>query len=430
MSLEKTFCPSPWFHMRINNTGNYEYCRWATKQSRQKESSIKDVSPITWFQKNMSGIRQDMLEGKPVDGCQDCYVMEKHGKVSGRQRQLLKIGVHDNNFSSEMHSSPWLKVFEQSQTTGDTDQMPQDWQIDLGNYCNGACLFCGPYSSSRLASEFKRIGFISELPPGAWCDDPVQLERFLEVLQASPTLAYLHFIGGETIITPAFKLIIQALIDSQLHEKVSIGFTVNLTTWNDETVKLLTQFKQVNLGMSIECLHPVNDYVRYGGRLDRTRETMLRWISVAKSNDWLMQLRPTPTILTVLNLDTIYEFASEHQLTVESCNFLNEPAYMRPTVLPQQYRQAVIDRLTAVSNRLGPVADAKIINTRNINFNTAQLSQDINSYIDYLSIAPDESYRLPELIAYLKRMEASRNNSVLDYLPEYEELFRTAGYWA
>jgi sulfatase maturation enzyme AslB (radical SAM superfamily) len=428
MSLEKNFCPSPWFHMRINNTGNYEYCRWATKKSRQKELGIRDVSPITWFQKNLSDIRLSMLEGKAYSGCDDCYLMEQHGKVSGRQRQLLKIGVRTNIFSPTMHSSPWLPVFDQSQLTGETDQIPQDWQIDLGNYCNSACLFCGPHSSSRLASEFKRIGIISKLPPASWCDDPAMLERFIEMLRSSSRLVYLHFIGGETIITPAFKLIIQALIDSKLNQQVSIGFTVNLTTWDDATVELLTQFKQVNLGMSIECLHPVNDYVRYGSQLDKTKEIMLRWIEVANANNWLTQIRPTPTILTVLHLDTIYDFAAQHQLTVESCNFLNDPAYMRPTVLPKKYRQQVIDRLSLVASRLGPVGKDQIINTRNANFNLPQLVQDINSYINYLTDAPDESGRLPELVAYIKQMEASRNNNVLNYLPEYEELLRTAGY--
>jgi hypothetical protein len=369
-----------------------------------------------------------MLEGKKYPGCADCYMMEQHGKVSGRQRQLLKIGVRDNIFSSTMHSSPWLSVFDKSQSTGETDQIPQDWQIDLGNYCNSACLFCNPHSSSRLASEFKRIGIISKLPPASWCDDPVMLERFIEVLRSSSRLVYLHFIGGETIITPAFKLIIQALIDSKLNQQVSIGFTVNLTTWDDTTVELLTQFKQVNLGMSIECLHPVNDYVRYGSQLDKTKEIMLRWIAVANKHNWLTQIRPTPTILTVLHLDTIYDFAAQHQLTVESCNFLNDPAYMRPTVLPNNYRQQVIDRLSAVASRLGPVGSDQIINTRNANFNLPQLVQDINSYINYLTDAPDESDRLPDLVAYIKQMEASRNNSVLNYLPEYEELFRTAGY--
>lgn len=429
MSFEKNFCPSPWLHMRINNTGNYEYCRWATKHDRQKESNIKDTLPIIWFQKNMSGIRKRMLDGEIVSGCADCHVMEQHGKVSGRQRQLLKIGVREESFSPAMQSSPWFTVFEHSSLKqGDTDQYPQDWQIDLGNYCNSACLFCNPHSSSRLASEFKRIGIISEVPASAWCDDPVLLDKFLNALKSSPSLAYLHFIGGETIITPAFKRILQALIDCGLNREVSVGFTVNLTTWDDSAIALLTQFKQINLGMSIECLHPVNDYVRYGGTLSESKDIMSKWLLVAKDHNWLVQIRPTPTILTVLHLDSLYRYAIEHQLTVESCNFINEPAFMRPTVLPQEYRQEVIAKLQAVAEQLDNNNNEQVINTRNVTFNHAQLSQDINSYIKYLTNSPDESYRLPALVEYLKRMETSRKNSVLDYLPNYEELFRSAGY--
>ncbi len=49
-------------------------------------------------------------------------------------------------------------------------------------------------------------------------------------------------------------------------------------------------------------------------------------------------------------------------------------------------------------------------------------------YINYLETAPDESNQLPALVQYLKLLEGSRGNSILSYLPEYEELFRTAGY--
>jgi len=35
---------------------------------------------------------------------------------------------------------------------------------------------------------------------------------------------------------------------------------------------------------------------------------------------------------------------------------------------------------------------------------------------------------LPDLVDFVKRLETSRGNSILDYLPEYEELFRSAGY--
>jgi len=415
--------------MRINNAGHYEYCRWAIKSERRVEASIREVEPIVWFQKHMSGVRQAMLNGTTVPGCSDCIKMEQHGKVSGRQRQLLKIGVRKESFVPALQSSSWMSPLSYSQdNNGDTDQIPQDWQIDLGNYCNSACLFCNPHSSSRLATEWKRIGIINSVPKSAWCEDPGLLESFLSMLKSSPTIRYLHFIGGETVITPAFVKILQALVDADLQHEISIGFTVNLTIWDADLINLLSKFKLVQLGVSIECFHPVNDYARYGSNITSVRQVLDAWLESAEQYNWLVQIRPTPTILTILHYPTIYEFAIPRNITVESCNFLNDPTYMRPTVLPMEYRQPIIDKLTAVAATIPVIDDTQVINTRNQYLNASQLRQDITSYVDYLKNSPDESYRLPELVAYLKKMEASRKNSVLDYLPEYEKLLRTAGY--
>ena len=69
MSFEKNFCPSPWFHMRINNSGSYEYCRWkvATKKHGiEIEHNIKRQSVEDYFQNTLSPIRQSMLDGKVI----------------------------------------------------------------------------------------------------------------------------------------------------------------------------------------------------------------------------------------------------------------------------------------------------------------------------------------------------------------------------
>ena len=93
MTFKDTFCPSPWFHMRINNSGHYEYCRWATKQDRNSFSSIDQETPLHFFQHTMAPIREAMLSGEMLPGCSECHLQEQHGKVNGRQRQLLKTGV-------------------------------------------------------------------------------------------------------------------------------------------------------------------------------------------------------------------------------------------------------------------------------------------------------------------------------------------------
>ena len=87
----------------------------------------------------MSELRTTLLTGGASGVCSDCYTMEKHDKISGRQRQLLKVGIQEQYFEKSLASSTLRSAFDYSNTNqGHTDRSVTDWQIDLGNYCNGA----------------------------------------------------------------------------------------------------------------------------------------------------------------------------------------------------------------------------------------------------------------------------------------------------
>ena len=355
--------------------------------------------------------------------------MEQHGKPSGRQRQLLKVGIQEQYFEKSLASSPLRSAFDYSNNNqGVTARTVTDWQIDLGNYCNGACVFCNPESSSSLATEFKQIGLIDQMPPPSWCDDPELLDQFVTDLTLSPDLQYLHFLGGETVITPGFKKILSALVNAGLAKKITIGFTTNLTVWSDAVVELLKQFQQVNLGMSIETLTAVNDYVRYPSQHDRTRQLLDQWVALGQQHQWLIQLRITPTCLTVHELSTVYDYAWQHNIAVESCNFLDNPEFFRISVLPHKQREQACENLRAWLHAHPVDHSSQIINTRDPNLARQHIAQDAESYLDYLESAADESHRLPDLVAFIKRLESSRGNCILNYLPQYEDLFRSAGY--
>jgi hypothetical protein len=418
--------------MRITNSGTYEPCRWMAKNGGTRVDlarNIKTVSPLTYFQTHMAGLRTELLQGSTPAICNNCHIMEQHGKPSGRQRQLLKVGVQDKYFKKSLAGSPLRSAFDYSDNTqGNTTRTVTDWQIDLGNYCNGACVFCNPESSSSLATEFKRIGLIDQMPLPSWCDDPKLLDQFVDNLISSPDLQYLHFLGGETVITPGFKKILSALVESGLAKNITIGFTTNLTVWSDSVVALLTQFRQVNLGMSVETLTPVNDYVRYPSRQAHTRELLDRWVALGQQHQWLIQLRITPTCLTVHELTTVYEYAWNHGTAVESCNFIDNPEFFRISVLPKLHRDTAVETLRSWIDAHPVENHDQIINTRDPNMAQKQIVQDATSYLHYLESAEDESNRLPDLVAYLKRLEDSRGNSILTYLPQYEDLFRSAGY--
>lgn len=429
IQFKDTFCPSPWFHMRINNDGYYEYCRWEDKRYRNQYNNITNIEPRDFFVNHMANFRMSMLNGKQNKICSDCFNMEQHDKVSGRQKQLIKIGVDYNNFEKSLLSSNWISHFKYSNTNnGLTTADVIDWQIDLGNYCNSGCLYCTPFNSSLLANEWKKIGLIDKLPNNSWCDDLANVEKFTSYLCSLSKIYYLHFIGGETLLTPAFKIILTQLINSGLHTQITIGFTTNLTVWDDEINEMLVQFKQVNLGVSIEALHKINDYIRWPSKISNVKQILDKWVKLGKSQTWLIQIRTTPTILSMIHLDTIYKYAIEHNVGIESCNFLHKPEYMRISVLPLTYRNIIINKMQKIVDDNVIDNSYKIINTRNPSNIHTQIIQDISSYISYLENEEDESHRLPSLVEYLKLMESSRNNSILEYLPEYEDIFRTAGY--
>lgn len=432
MGFEQNFCASPWFHMRINNSGSYEYCRWRTKSSDQREDiehNIGSQSPEQYFQHVMAPIRKAMLAGEVIESCHECRDQEAHNKVSGRQRQLLKAGIRQIHWAKTLHSSPMYDDFVYSQQHhGITQRSVSDWQIDLGNYCNSACVFCSPASSSRLASEFKKIGLISKLPQTSWCQDPVLLDRFIQSLVSNTKLRYLHFIGGETLITPGFDRILKALIDAGIAQRVTMGFTTNLTVWDPATIDLLKQFQQVNLGVSVETLTPVNDYVRWPSQINSVSSLLDQWRELAQQQNWLMQLRITPTCLTIHDLHTVYDYAWQHEISVESCNFLNEPAFLRISVLPHEQRQAVIHALRVWIDDHALDPQPQVLNTRHPDLARQQIMQDAQSYCDLLANSSDETHRLPDLMHYLHQLEQSRGNCVLDYIPAYEKLFRSAGY--
>jgi hypothetical protein len=417
--------------MRINNSVTYEYCRWQVHDPSRVnfDQNIQTQTPGDYFQNSMSTIRSQLLNGEIPAGCRECHVMENSGKVSGRQKQLLKTGIRDPYFEKTLASSLLREDFDYSfENQGHTLRHVTDWQIDLGNFCNGGCVFCHPESSSRLATEFKKLKLIDQTPPNSWCDNPDLLDNFIQDLMRATDLKYLHFIGGETLITPAFKTILSALIQHPRLKTMTIGLTTNLNVWPQDVVDLLCQFDNVNLGMSVETLTPVNDYVRWPNTQQRTQELLSQWIELAKKKQWLTQLRVTPTCLTIHDLVSVYDYAWNHGIAVESCNFLYSPTFLRIDVLPQQFKIQAKQKIQQWLDS-HPIDDIQqIINIRNPDFNRAQLWQDLNSYATYLDSSSDESGQIPDLVKYLKLLESSRGNSVIEYLPQYEELFRSAGY--
>jgi pyruvate-formate lyase-activating enzyme len=387
----------------------------------------------------MNQLRQDFLDGQSPDVCKSCYYEDSFNKLSGRNRQLTKSGITLNEFELTARSSPHWSLFEYSNLNqGSSNYAPVDLQIDLGNTCNSACIMCDPSASSRLEQDYAKLYKIEpavfkypfSFHSNNWVRDPALVDKLSGELISIPNLKYIHFLGGETLYEPTFYRLCTDLITANVSWNIIVGTTTNCTIYNDKLEELIPKFKEFHLGLSIETVTPLNDYIRFPSKIGAVLNNIKKFIELRSNHPGLkLSLRITPNIFSIYELDQLLEFMSEHSLIAESCDILHNPRSLRMELLPDDIRQEVVAKLQVIVDRLGPATQQ--LNIRKSNLTDQVIAQIANEYLTFI-----KTYQTPadinesrqELVTFLKSFEQLRNNSILDYAPRYTEFLRSIGY--
>lgn len=433
--LKDSFCSSPWFHLRLTYNGDFEECRWYKQKT--DPVNIKTHTVMEFYNSDrMRQLRTDLLNGKTPEGCSNCYYEDSFNKLSGRQRQLLKSGIQLNNFALSTRTSPHYENFEYSFTNnGRADYYPTDLQIDLGNTCNSACIMCTPFASSKLEQDYKKLYKISSLfeePKSytSWTRDPDTLTRVVDQINSIPNLKYIHFLGGETLYDPAFYDVCERLVHSGRAQDIIVGTTTNGTLYDARIEHLIKQFKEFHLGISIESVTELNDYIRYPGKINEIKANIAKFLSLRKDSKLYVSLRITPNVFTVSEIDKMFEYMIEHNVIAESCSILTRPASMQIQLMPDTIRQNTLSKLNNLIDKY------QLEKTDHINIRRADLINDViaNVIIDYRNFVRDYAQLdnadqlRTQLVEFIKAFESLRNNSIIDYVPDYADFLRHYGY--
>lgn len=434
--MKDSFCSSPWFHVRISYDGNFNICRWSREDNTNY--NIKDCTIMDFYNSaEMKQIRLDLLNGGYPKTCASCYYEDKFGKVGGRKKQLLKSAITIDDFALKMRSSPHYEMFKHSYINGGHgNYMPVDLQLDLGNTCNSACIMCYPRASSRLEQDYKILTgidpqlFPPHIPFKSWTRDPQLLERVVNEIGELTHIKYIHFLGGETLYDPAFYKICDKLIERGLAKNIIIGTTTNGTVYTEKLERYFKEFKQFHLGISIETVTPLNDYIRYPSKIEVVLENIKKFLTLRDSNDLFVSLRITPTVFTVHELDLVFKFMIDNHIVAESCNILTDPPALRMELMPENIRNDMIQKLESMIEEYG-LAKTENENVRNKH----RIGETIaNNIIEYYTFLKD--YTVPhnveelryDMVKYIKAFEQVHKNRITDYAPQYAEFLASYGY--
>ena len=352
MTRSKVFCTVPWFEVHINADGTYHTCGAQPSPQRvpiapmfNSKHNVFSMRLEEWINSEYQKyVRVDKLAGISEPRCSMCYKEETTGSSSKRIRENLKSNIDDSNFESTYQISPDISHFDFSQQhQGSTDvAKPTSYHMSLGNECNYACRMCGPWASSQLAVEGLRNGTYSGPAKQNWTEDKTAWNHVTDYICATDNLKFVHLIGGEPLLNPRFEQLIDKLIAAGKTD-IYLGFTTNGSIVDTQLIEKLNVFRHVDIGISIECVGILNDYIRKGTRTKEVLNNIDFYLQYRKESHVYITVRPVPSALSVHTLDDLYRWCVDRQIDIMT-NVLTTPEHLQIKNLPKNIKNRLLKK--------------------------------------------------------------------------------------
>jgi len=261
---EHKYCAYPFNEIFSDNASRYRLCCYAdVNKSIEKYDTINTLPFDFFLSDEMEQIRQDMVEGKRVQGCEYCYKLEDAGKPSPRTQ----------------------KYNRERQQKAEVEKVSLKLRIG-GSLCNLGCYMCLPFNSSYRRQELKQSG-IDKLWYGYNKDDPIEDEvyddgpsfdvdarnissrRFDEIvdniIKNIDKVDHIKFFGGEPIIIPRMWEIMDR-VPNEAAKNITISFQTNLTKlhYNNYSIfDIQAKFKKLWVQVSSDHYGERLKWIRY-----------------------------------------------------------------------------------------------------------------------------------------------------------------------
>ncbi len=425
-----TFCVYPWIEQVVQSTGKVGFCCVAKgggvieKDGGGAYRAGQDKLADAWNSKHMRDIREGMIEGKHVPGCELCYFQESIEKKSYRE-------MHNEEWMDKARLEVETRVAE-SQRNGYRLETPALYlDLRLGNLCNLKCRSCNSFNSSQIHRETVQLldsnneyrSFYSRYNgPGKPAPTPEWFESdefWDEVIQSIPNLRKVYLTGGEpTLIEKNYKFM-QACIDSGHAKNIFLMFNINCTNVQDKFLQYLPHFEFVLINASIDGRGAQNEYIRHLSRWETIDKNFRKLVELPRN----VQIGVTPVIqiyniLTIVDLLEYIESVSASSGRDINVDFLyaTDPPYINPQILPPSIKALAVSRLEAYKKKSRTYQSQRY------------LKNSVDSCINLLNERPDADFgKLKDFADYTRMLDVHRKQSIHTVFPELASMLEADG---
>jgi organic radical activating enzyme len=312
MASLKTYCAAAYRNIYSDNAGRYRLCCHASDHPQLQKYTTQSTSPFEFFMsEEMEDIREQMMSGERIAGCEGCYKDEDAGYISHR---IQKYNSHPLPTS--------------------VDKVSLKLRI-MGSYCNLSCYMCHPYNSSTRRIELKQKDIL-------WTSDdrvvPISNKRYNEIVDDILTnidsVDSIHITGGEPLQLPRMWQLMDKIPQDNAKD-ITLVIDTNLTVI-DNVDTLIGKFKAVKLLVSCDHYGDKLAWIRYPIDINQfysNLETLKHSVT---------QLNVTVSILNILDLNNITKWYKDFNVTFDNIN--ENPSMLSVRNLPQSLKDKLISQ--------------------------------------------------------------------------------------
>jgi sulfatase maturation enzyme AslB (radical SAM superfamily) len=249
--MNNVICSLPFNSVSIDPSGKLRQC--CNSDAGVFSESVQTINTNGLINnKSIQKLRSSLLQGTKEPMCGRCWKMEDIGNKSFRQ---IANEDHDHGLASIEPNS-----FKEIVDYLDIRYL----DITLGNKCNLACRMCHPGSSSLIAKQYIDLGYQLYAPPVLEFDRDGK-DKILQLITNAVNLTSIYLLGGEPLINEFHDEIIELLIKLNRAKNITLHYSTNLHTDVEKHLERWSNFKLVEISVSIDGSEEIYEYIRWPG---------------------------------------------------------------------------------------------------------------------------------------------------------------------
>lgn len=321
--IDQDMCSLPWLHAEINLQNNLVQPCCKFKGSL---GNVHDNFTDTWYNKEFTQLRKDMVSNNHIDACSACHV----------PKDVFSYKKWKNKLYTHMMS-----------VDVDSPILPKVFHFGLKNTCNLACRMCNPGLSSKLDQLTKKSNILQKYFPIQVTDNKFNIEN----LRGSFSNAeHVTFAGGEPTIDDDCLALIK-IIKQESTKLRSVNFSTNMTRLNHELLQELSDLPgKVMLSVSIDGPPKIHEYIRYKCNWNEIIDNLM---CIRKQYPKI--LLSINTTVSVLNVGYVVESLDlfhnlEDMLEIKMHHLMISPVidkeFLHPSILPDSTKALYLEKLS------------------------------------------------------------------------------------